>query len=911
MDLNPEQIPFLERLAISIRQRDTSSTPLLVVLPNRRSLFVLKEKLDTDAVDLFTIDDLMQKISGAQLIESEELLVTFYQSYCKLEREPQSFDQFTSWALTFLSDINDVDLHLGDIDALYKHIKEFHETGESFKWDEAGPIEHAYLGFWERLPRYYKSLKTALSALKLAYRGMIYRDVAQLTKDDAKPLHSFFNRREVYWVGIIPGNPSERMLLSWIEKNAVLQRFADVDNYYIQKTMHEAGRLFREHPLSDDVKWKVNMLKHTSKSMHVYPIPGKIAQVVKAKDLLIEIGKENWNKTVVVLNDSSLLTPFMEMFADDKDHINITSGFPMRATLIHRFVMSWMNLHAQARTRSGVKYYYHKHLEEFLEYAVVRDWLSGSMQWISLRDEVVAKNMKFISHQWLEEKMKGDMFAEKAFTLLFAWSEQMDDVFQRISDVLATWSNNTAKLGIATIEAEAIKQYIARLKLLLSQFNELLPETDLKALKTFVHRQIGFTQLFIEQPRNDALQVMGMLETRMIDFEHVILLGATDDSLPGNPASSTHVPFVHRVHFKLPTRKDTEALIAYHFYRLMQRASHIHLVYNTMTDAFSSGEPSRYLMQMKEELVKANPHFKLTYHDWEVSVKNEDLEPLRIVKSEAIIEQIKSYLSKKVSPSSVNKFIMSPLEFYYYHVLGLKEQDEVEEDIEATTMGSVVHKVLETLYHPLIGRSIQASDIRPFIDQVDAMVGAEFREKFVDLDLKKGRNLLTVEITKNYLKKFLQFEINDIKANGSFRLLNLEERISLEQQIAGEKVRLFGFIDRVDERAGEIRIIDYKTGLVEQKDLRFIPDRMVEDSFFSKALQVAFYKYVYCKIHGYDETRVGSYVFSFRNFSGGYLSLSESTISDGFDEVLHRIISDMLDPAQALEHREETKYATF
>jgi len=606
----------------------------------------------------------------------------------------------------------------------------------------------------------------------------------------------------------------------------------------------------------------------------------------------------------------------MEVFEKDKEIINITSGFPIRNTLIHRFVMTWMTLHASSSNRKGEKYFYHKHLEEFLEYPIVKNWLSGTLDWDKWREEVVAGNMKFISLSWLQSKMSVDLFAEKAYFLLFDWDADVNGIFQRVNDVLSQWSMSGKNLGIAHIEQKAISYYIDKLKLLMSQFNELLPENDLRALKKFVHRQVGYSKLFIEDPKNDALQVMGMLETRMIDFRNVIVLGATDDELPGNPALSTHIPFIHRKAYSLPTRKDTEALMAYHFYRLIQRCERLDMVYNTTSEALTSGEPSRYMLQLREELCVSNKNISLNTIGWDVSIKAKDIEPTIIYKSEDIIESIISFLTRRVSPSAMNKFINSPLEFYYYHVLKLQEQDEVEEDIEARTSGSIVHEVLEWAYKPFEGKVISIIELENTLQHCDQKTEELFLKKFQAGDLKSGRNLLILEMSKHFVRSFIEFDLKDMKENGVVTLIKLEDRLMCNFTSHGLDVKLFGFADRIDQRKGVIRIIDYKTGKVESSELKYDPEVLPFERKLSKALQLAVYKYMYCSIHQLPDDKVEPYIVSFRNFKAGFQGLKlvggePLLVLDSMPQVLNQIIGDMLDPTQPFQHKEESEYTTF
>jgi ATP-dependent helicase/nuclease subunit B len=924
MDLNLEAKPFLKRLAEQVVERGTDAPHLLIVLPNRRSQFVLRAFLDelltdqAEQVQLITVDDLMEQLSDLKMIEPEELLIAFYSAYCKLEKTPQSFDQFSAWATSFLTDANDVDLHMGDMNQLLHQINDYHQTGEYFKDGSPGPIERDYLTFWQRLPKYYKVLRDELSQLELAYRGLIYRKVAELSEQDSETLKAFFTGKTIYWVGVIPGNPSEQKLLHWLKEKGELEIFADVDKFYVEHKAHEAGKLFRSGAFANETKWPVNLLLRKAYQFDVHPMPNVVGQLLEVKHILKSIPESDYANTVVVLADEKLLSPFLEMFADERPYLNITTGYPLKNTLIHRFIMSWIQLHAGALQRSNDVMFYHKHLEEFLEYAIIKNWLGGAANWALIKQKMVAKNLKFVSRNWLAAQLGHDLFAVKAFELLFNWPKEVSAVFQLINDVLVDWKKNTEKLGFAPIEVQALPVYIQKLKLLLSQFSDLLPESDLKALRKFVHRQVGYSKIYLEEPENKCIQVMGMLETRMIDFENVIIVGAADDTLPGSPNRATHIPFIHRVNYGLPTRQESEALIAYHFYRLMQRANHVHLIYSTSTTAMSGGEASRYVLQLQEELSQLNKNLKLNfvYNKGDHSLK--PAAPLQVEKTLEVIADIEQAL-KRVSPSALNRFIDSPLEFYFSYVLRLREQDKVEEDVEASTFGSIVHNTIENLYKPFEGSVLTEKVIDSMMPLVDEQVMAEFHDKFEPSLLETGKNKIQVELAKNWVKLFLKFDADDIKKHGPIELIKLELRLGGEFDYNHLKVNLNSFADRVDKRNGKIRIVDYKTGKVEENDLKATWNQIQTKIEYSKALQLAFYSWAYAKRYGGPPEQIESVIFSFRNKKSGYLPLvinpekgqPAMDFKVGFESVMTALLDEMFDTSKPFAHRETTKYPVF
>jgi ATP-dependent helicase/nuclease subunit B len=905
--------PFLNRLADKIlKQKDD----LLIVLPNKRSQYILAERLNELNVEeewivIRTVDQLMEEISGLELVEPEEALVAFYHAYKKVEKSPQTFEEFSTWATTFLADVNDVDLHLANIDDLYQQIGEY----QSIDLDnsEPGPLEKGFRTFWERLPSYYSSLKKELKSINLGYRGLIYRSVAELTELGQDAIGSVVKDKTTYWVGVIPGNPSEQKLLRWIRENEQLEVFVDVDEYYLNRANHEAGRLFREDPNLSTALWKMNSIANDPKNLKVYPQTGLTSQVLMVNKIVDSIDEEDYHNTVIVLNDPKLLTPLMSILPRGK--LNISYGHKLGKTSIHRFLMSWMNLHAQSIQLNGSSAFYHKQVADILKTPEVNKWLNGSDIWASIEFDVLKNNWKYISKDWLEERLGMDMFGEQAFHILFDWELNSSFIAERISKVLDEWISMKRTMNLMRIDEEALIVYQKKFKQLFAQFGDVLDSINLGSLRKFIHRHMSHASFHLAGENNTGIQVMSLFETRMVDFKHVIFLGASDDNLPGNPNQTTHIPFIHRKHFGLPTLHDSQSLTAYHFYRLLQRAENVHMIYNTSAQALSGGEPSRYLLQLKLELSEINKSFQIEEIEEEFSIDNMSQLALEVRKTPDVIEGIKSSLRLRLSPSAINKFINSPLEFYYYYVLGIKEQDSVEEDMEASTFGSVVHDVIEAIYKPFEGKMIDSDSLRSAIPTSEERVQARFLKDFSQDDISRGKNLIQVELAKDYVKSFIRQDLAEMAEFGVVRILALEDRLEEVVDLHGIRVRLFGYADRIDERNGIVRIIDYKTGKVELKDLKCDFSVMFSDSNYSKALQLAFYKWAYARRHQMPSNQIVSTIFSFRRQKLGYMplevSVDESSFTELFEQGLGDIVLQMLDETMPFMHYSDSKYTTF
>jgi len=908
MGSSDNETPFLTRLAKELNQAEQAT---LVLLPNKRSLSVLQTSVgESEFISYLTIDQVMESLSGWKLLNSEELLVVFYRVYLTCEKKPQSFEQFSSWAPTFLKDINDVDLCLADVKRLFRHIEEYHSVGQGV-YEEVGPIQKSFVSFWERLPKYYEAFTQELSNIQMAYRGAIYRKAADMAAANSQEVSDALEAPVVYWVGIVPGNPSEHVLISWLEQNRELHLMADVDQYYLSDPIHEAGALFRSFPNYKEMSWSVDALSTLEKDVSVWPVPGKMEQVVRLKSLLDKV-PDRWNKSVVVLADPSLLIPFLEVFRSQQDKINVTLGYPLRNTAVHRFVMVWFQLHVSRIERSGDVLFYHKHLSEFLENDMVKQELSGVCDWGMLQKDVASGNHRFVSASWLKERLQDDLFTASLYELYFQWPNNLSEVFQRVDTVL---KNRQADKTIRSnrLERKAVSVYREKLELLVSQFNEVLPEFDIKTIRRFIHQQIGFSTVHISEPETKALQVMEMLETRMLDFEDVYVLGASDDMLPGKVKAQTFIPFIHRLDFELPTYRDTEALVSYHFYRLIQRARNVHMLYNSSAEYLSGGEPSRFVLQMQYELATKNQNLRFDEHAYRVDLKARDQRHLDIPKHDDVMDSLRNYVGHKLSASAINKYINSPLEFYFFYVLGLREQNEVDEIMKPSTFGSAVHAGIERVYKPFEGKLVDVDVLKKQISTAEEYVYEEFLKEYRPKDLEQGQNLIYVQVAKRYVRSFIEFDLADMAQHGPVKIVAMEQHLRYSTTIGGERVVFTGFADRVDERHGRLRIIDFKTGKVSANQLHFMPEKAFIDTKQKYAIQLALYKWIYCRAYQKNSENVDCMIYSFRNAKNGWLSMQETSddLLQMVDEFLAKLVADMFDTSKPFTHMAHSEYTTF
>lgn len=499
-------------------------------------------------------------------------------------------------------------------------------------------------------------------------------------------------------------------------------------------------------------------------------------------------------------------------------------------------------------------------------------------------------------------------------------------VINTVKGGLTTIQQNTS-IASSTLEFEYLFAYskiLKRINALIDDYPDSI--TSIKVFQGIVKQLVKSVSLpFYGEPLT-GLQLMGMLETRTLDFENVIIVSCNEKVLPVGKSVNSFIPFELKRHFGLPTYGDRDAIFSYHFYRLLQRAKNINLLYNTENDTLGSGEKSRFITQLMHELPKVNKRIvmKERIANVPISANNKD-HNIEIVKNEEVLKALEEKSKTGFSPSLLNVYIKCPLQFYFKVIGKVKEDDEVEDEIGADVLGNVIHKALETLYSPYLNSKLKIEDVSEMQKQVEPLVKELFEREYSTFELTKGKNLLTLKVAQRYLLSFLETEKTYIKTLGRsgniLEINNLEYEISVVSKIGDREVKLKGVVDRVDYSEGCTRIIDYKTGLVAERDLKIksISD-LFEDSSYAKSFQLLMYGWLFWK----DGGRVSSLesgIISFRNLSSGLLNVNvakerrvlEQHIVD-FEEGLQSLLAEIFNPSvkftQTL-NAEDCKYCPY
>ena len=367
---------------------------------------------------------------------------------------------------------------------------------------------------------------------------------------------------------------------------------------------------------------------------------------------------------------------------------------------------------------------------------------------------------------------------------------------------------------------------------------------------------------------------MGMLETRVLDFENVIITSVNENIIPSSSTQNSFIPFDIKVEFGLPTYREKDAIYSYHFFRLLQRAKNIFLLYNTENDSFGSGEKSRFISQL--ELMRTG----LTSKRIAPKVLTEAKEQKEISKNKQVIEKLRELAVKGISPSAITNYLYNPIAFYKQKILRISELDLVEETIAANTMGTVIHDTLEELYKPYINLFLSTDHLDIMMKEYKKLVAKYFIKHFKNGDITTGKNRLAFEVSKQFVKRFLSLEKKVLKEGHQVKILGTELALETLFTVPGIDfpIKIKGIVDRIDEFDGVTRIIDYKTGKVNAADLKVLNFEEIQTVKYSKAIQILLYAFLYSQNNSLKtKPSLQAGIISFKNLKGGLLKINFSS----------------------------------
>ena len=901
---------FIDRVVEELNQAEKSLSDIVFVLPSRRAGTFLKNSIAKQAEktilapQIYSIEQFVERVSSLQTATPIEQLFTLYQAYQELEGEDQeSFLDFSSWARTLLGDFDEIDRYLIDHTKVFSYLSAITEVNHWYVRSDKTPLIKRYISFWNKLEPLYKNFRKLLNEKGKAHQGLVYRTaLEQLDEYLAASEEISF-----VFLGFNALNEAESNIIQKMLNNRRAEIFWDLDRCFLEESYHDAGYFIRRYLK----QWKYYQGRemrglseefYSNKDIRIIGIPKNVSQAKYIGHLLEELSKEDsrLSNTALVLGDESLLNPILNSLPATLDQANITMGYPLK----NASISSLFNLFFELYLESGTKGWHYKKAMNLLSLPFIQLLLDEKEKeaYTELQAKVYRKNIIRLTPEFLEN------YFPKAHKILFNQANYIPKDF--LENCLLLIQQLRGELEI--VETNSLE--LEELYVIYTVFNQLKEMSgtfsfidDLPTLRSIFWELMDKETLDFQGEPLVGLQIMGMLESRVLDFDTVIISSLNEGILPAGKQGHSFIPYDVKKELGLPTYKEKDAIYTYHFYRLLQRANNIYLVYNTEPDVLLGGEPSRLIYQLLNNR-QLEPYIQQQIATMEISTNT--VTPRLIKKDKDLYEAIKEVASHGFSPTSLTQYIRDPIDFYKKSVLKIEDSPTVDETIAATTFGTIIHNALEELLSPLIGKPLNPNLLKTVRPKIREAVKKYFRNFYPESSLDRGKNSIAFQMIIRSIENYIALEMDHCQQY-DIKILALEKDLAVDINIPelSFPIRLKGKIDRVDEVNGELRIMDYKTGRVVLSEMNLTNwEELSRDVNLNKAFQVLCYAYMYCKQYNTSNLEAG--VISFKNLSAGFLSFAtkesrrsrdrDSVISPetltNFELQLQRLIKEICNP---------------
>jgi hypothetical protein len=878
---------FLRNTAASILQEYKELQNLVIVLPNRRAGLFFTQHLGgliekpTWMPEVKTIEDVFYQYAGQRPADDLTLIFELYKVYQSLHPEPETFDRFYFWGEMILKDFNDLDQFMADAKKLYLHLSEIKELESDLSFLTDSQIDlirqfwnsferqdrshqEKFLKFWQMLSPLYHAFQASLEVSGLGYSGKLYRKVAQSLEEIPRPEKQFI------FIGFNAFTGTEEILIKHFISEFGARIFWDIDGYYLEDKNQEAGLFFREYQ-KDKIfgptfpKEIPNHIQNRKAQIHIYATPLKTNQANLVGSILEKGGlEENWEETVVILPDEQMLFPILYTLPDQIDKVNVTMGYPVKNAPVYAFLEAVLEMQRFIKVEEGKVLFYHQPVKNLLSSIYLK---TENEPFIAkILEDMQEKNQIYIPEATLHQ---GGVLFQLIFQQL-----KSETLFPYLSVLME-------QLAERLTDEPLQRSYLYQCFKQLNRLREIFEKQD----ATTVDREF-FIRLFRQVFREvklpfegeplQGLQVMGVLESRNLDFRRVIICNMNEDSFPPSGGLNSMIPFNIRKAFRLPVQEQNDAIYAYTFYRLLHSAEEVHMIYTTASDQGKAGEKSRYIQQM---MVEMGIEMKEEIIYVPIDLKNTDA--ITIQKEPEVLQLLERYVvspegfsQTSFSPSALSVYLDCRFKFYLQYLANIQEKDEVKEEVDAAVFGNIAHYSMEFLYDGFRKRKN-----RDVLEKEDF---EELRKNWVfpsiELGVRKfyhleenadtklsGQMAIVRDVMQKYMVRLLEIDEED----APFRLLSMEKAHKAQFKIntleGVKKISLKGFIDRVDEKEGTIRLIDYKSGGDKKvfSNVQSLFDR--DDKNRNKAaMQTMYYGLLYQAMHRENTKPLKPALFNFK-----------------------------------------------
>lgn len=844
---------FLERIAkLLYEQNDGDIRNHCIVFPSRRAgLYFLKYyagQLDKPVwiPSILTINEFFGCFTDLIVADNEILLFELYKVYRQLNKSAESFDEFYFWGEMLLNDFDDVDKYLADAKVLFRNVHDFknidyqfgdidQEQAEIIKkfWKNFEPEKHSpektgFISIWSIMNQLYLKFKSTLRSRNLAYEGMILRDVAERYLDGFQPEKKW---EKIHFIGFNALNKCELAVMKKLQEEERANFYWDYDNSYIRAgKLNSAGMFMNKNleifrnDMPDDWNYETLLtVRNANLSINVIETTSDIAQVKLIPHLIEKmhgLKEDDAHHTAVILADENLIVPVLTSLPADIGDINITMGYPLKMTGVYSLVKHLLDLQRNSSIENNLTYFGYKEVLEILRHQLIGNILDKEEKQII--NEITAKNLVRIPSDFLCRSG----ILKTIFTKMVDPQQLSDYLGEILTIVSASDSNDTEASGDQVMQKKLRNEFIFSMLKSVNRLETIVRspdvtfsnETYIRILDKILRNQ---SVPFTGEPLS-GIQIMGLLETRALDFRNIIMLSVNEGILPSASSGSSFVPYSIREAFGLPVINHQESIYAYHFFRLLHRAENVTFIYNSDSTGLRTGEISRFITQMKYEQIIKPSFLNLSF-----DIKTPASIGSEVEKSEVHLKRLHSlYIDNDspsvLSPTAINTWLNCRMRFYYRYVNGLKEPEVISPEIDYAVFGQILHKIMKSIYNDFMGIEISNVFIEGLINDENHLQNVIDRTVIENYssDVRqplRGNDIIIKDILFIYLRNILAAE----REIAPFTIIGLEKSVKfmIPLQLKGENklIRTGGSIDRVDRLEGKTRIVDYKTGETAQK----------------------------------------------------------------------------------------------
>ena len=877
--LNKRQKPsgymetFLKQVAHDLYNKTEGNfTKVAIVFPNKRASLFFNEYLAQESdrpiwsPTYVSISELFRQSSDLSIADPIKLVCDLYKVFQKATGSKETLDDFYFWGEMLIADFDDADKNMADTHALFSNLKDLNELMDNYDFLEEGQkealsqffhnfsinqvteLKQRFISMWNVLGDIYTEYKALLESQSIAYEGMLYRQVIEQLDVEALPYNKYI------FVGFNVLNKVEHTLFKKLNEAGKAMFYWDYDTFYLNKTPHEAGEFIRRNLRDFPSELPASFFDNLNQPKEVTFIesPTENGQVRYLPQWIRENLTSQEKETAVVLCNEALLQPVLHALPDNVKHINITMGFPLSQTPAYSFVNALMELHTSGYNPNNGRYLFAEVIS-VLKHPYTRQ-LSPEAEKL---EQTLTRDNRFYP---LPSELKQDNVLELLFTPRRNNLDLCSMLSEALKEVAVIYQQQAASHSDAF--DQLYRESLFKTYTLVNRFHTLIESKELNVqagtFQRLLTRVMSSSSIPFHGEPAIGMQVMGVLETRNLDFRHLIMLSVNEGQLPKAGGDSSFIPYNLRKAFGMTTIDHKIAVYAYYFYRLMQRAEKVTLVYNTATDGINRGELSRFMLQFLIEW-----GYPVLRKQLEAAQSPQDSTPIIIEKTPDVMERMKFVFDIRnnpkalISPSALNCYLDCPLKFYYKYVALLSAPDEVTADIDSAKFGSIFHYAAEHIYKDLTahGKLISRENLETLLkDEVrlQTYVDNGFKELFFNLPQNEqpeynGIQLINSAVIVKYIQQLLR---NDLRY-APFTFVGSEQRIFENIEICTStgdiQSRIGGIIDRIDSKGESLRIVDYKTGgdadTPANVQSLFIPDKKRSNYVF----QTFLYASIVCK----------------------------------------------------------------